>query len=304
MEFELSRLAEYDSDSIIAELQRVSAIISDEVKLTRILFDKHAKVSSCTVAKRFGSWQKALLAADLECRYSGRTVSDKMKYQIARDLTDEQLIAELQRIALELSSDMLTKLEFDSRSDISSSAPSRRFGSWNKALRAAGLKPVSMGRRHTEEDFHENLLNVWMHFGRQPKWREMKSHPSVITPGAYSKRWGSWTKALFAFLASVNTEQSEKCATHSQARPKLITPQAKSSRPEDRRKPSLSLRYGVLMRDNFKCLLCGNSPATDPKCKLHVDHIVPFSKNGQTVQSNLRTLCVDCNLGKSDKIEP
>ncbi|WP_343324290.1 HNH endonuclease signature motif containing protein [Streptococcus sp. Marseille-P8640] len=33
---------------------------------------------------------------------------------------------------------------------------------------------------------------------------------------------------------------------------------------------------------------------------LHVDHIIPWSKGGETVLGNLQTLCSKCNLGKSD----
>ncbi len=37
--------------------------------------------------------------------------------------------------------------------------------------------------------------------------------------------------------------------------------------------------------------------------ELHVDHTVPWSKGGETVLGNLRTLCSDCNLGKSNEHE-
>ncbi|MBR5903681.1 MAG: HNH endonuclease, partial [Clostridia bacterium] len=60
------------------------------------------------------------------------------------------------------------------------------------------------------------------------------------------------------------------------------------------------LRYQVLKRDNFKCCACGASPAKDPSVELHIDHIVPWSKGGETVIDNLQTLCSKCNLGKSD----
>ena len=48
--------------------------------------------------------------------------------------------------------------------------------------------------------------------------------------------------------------------------------------------------------------LCGDSPAKNPDAVLHVDHILPWSKGGETVEENLQTLCSVCNIGKSDLI--
>jgi len=62
-----------------------------------------------------------------------------------------------------------------------------------------------------------------------------------------------------------------------------------------------SLRYDIMLRDGFRCTICGASAADG--VTLHVDHIVPVSKGGRTEMSNLRTLCDRCNLGKRDKIE-
>lgn len=70
---------------------------------------------------------------------------------------------------------------------------------------------------------------------------------------------------------------------------------------EQRRLMTDSLRYDILVRDGFRCKICGASAADG--VKLHVDHILPVSKGGKTEKSNLRTLCERCNLGKSDKIE-
>ena len=61
------------------------------------------------------------------------------------------------------------------------------------------------------------------------------------------------------------------------------------------------LRYKILERDGFRCCLCGRS--ADDGAKLHVDHIIPVSKGGRTVESNLRTLCDACNWGKGTHIE-
>lgn len=62
-----------------------------------------------------------------------------------------------------------------------------------------------------------------------------------------------------------------------------------------------SMRYDVLKRDGFRCVLCGMSSADG--AILHVDHIIPVSKGGKSEMDNLRTLCERCNLGKSNKIE-
>lgn len=71
---------------------------------------------------------------------------------------------------------------------------------------------------------------------------------------------------------------------------------------EQRRLMTDSLRYDVMNRDGFRCVLCGATTKED-NVKLHVDHILPIAKGGKTELSNLRTLCERCNLGKRDKVE-
>lgn len=76
----------------------------------------------------------------------------------------------------------------------------------------------------------------------------------------------------------------------------------KDSAEGQRRIMTDSLRYDVMKRDGFRCVLCGRS-ASEDGVKLHVDHIRPVSKGGKTEMSNLRTLCEQCNWGKSDKYD-
>lgn len=73
----------------------------------------------------------------------------------------------------------------------------------------------------------------------------------------------------------------------------------KASKAHQRSLMSDSLRYDILKRDGFRCVLCGRT--ANDGAKLHVDHIKPIAKGGKTVTNNLRTLCDQCNLGKSDK---
>ena len=62
------------------------------------------------------------------------------------------------------------------------------------------------------------------------------------------------------------------------------------------------LREFIKSRDNFTCCNCGNSIHSEPNLLLEIDHIIPVSKGGCTVEENLQTLCWKCNRSKSNKI--
>ena len=55
------------------------------------------------------------------------------------------------------------------------------------------------------------------------------------------------------------------------------------------------MRFAVLKRDGFACTYCG---AHGEGVQLHVDHVLPEARGGETKMGNLRTACRDCNLGK------
>lgn len=62
-----------------------------------------------------------------------------------------------------------------------------------------------------------------------------------------------------------------------------------------------AVRYKALCQSSGRCQCCGASPATGTV--LHVDHIKPRSKFPalELDIENLQVLCVDCNMGKSNK---
>jgi hypothetical protein len=60
-------------------------------------------------------------------------------------------------------------------------------------------------------------------------------------------------------------------------------------RPTSRNIPQ-AVREEVYERDNGKCCECGSTT------NLHFDHILPFSKNGNSTASNIRLLCAKHNL--------
>jgi len=59
---------------------------------------------------------------------------------------------------------------------------------------------------------------------------------------------------------------------------------------------SRKLRFQILQRDGFRCRACGRGP--NHGAKLVIDHIIPVDWGGLTEESNLQTLCEECNSGK------
>ena len=55
------------------------------------------------------------------------------------------------------------------------------------------------------------------------------------------------------------------------------------------------LRFMILERDGYKCVLCG---ATKETTVLEVEHVVAKANGGTNDPSNLRVLCHECNCGK------
>lgn len=301
--FEINFLDDYTDESLLAEIRRVAANYSGQF-LSMQTFDRlSGRVSCSAIRHRFGGWKEALTKAGLGRLYGGRTVSEKMKAQAHRRLSNDDLIAEMKRVYAQIGRAELTTVDFDHHSAITSSVAARsRFGSWKNALKTAGI-PQSRGatKGWTEEACFENIAAVWAQLGRQPMYKEMFAPPSTINGKAYEYRWGTWRKSLRAFVVWASGDGKED---YSESRPELPSAESlpKSSviqrAEEDRRTVGPRLRFRVLQRDRFKCVACGRSPATHLNVVLHADHIHPVALDGKTVFENLQTLCESCNLGK------
>jgi len=139
--------------------------------------------------------------------------------------------------------------------------------------------------------------------GRQPATTDIKNGNSKYSLNSYTRRFGGWRNALNEFVKYINSEEQieeEKEKNINETEVKENKEKIKIRRtPRDINE---RLRFKVLKRDKFKCVYCGKSPANNSNVKLHVDHIVPWSKGGETVIENLQTLCSKCNLGKSNII--
>ena len=71
---------------------------------------------------------------------------------------------------------------------------------------------------------------------------------------------------------------------------------------EQRALMTTKLRASIKKRDHYTCCHCGNSTYKEPNLLLEVDHIIPISKGGLTLEENLQTLCWKCNRSKGAKI--
>ncbi len=303
--FELNRLTEYTDAAILDELRRVAAIVPDG-PLLAMLFQRHSRVSRDTVTKRFGSWSKALEAAGLSDRCGEKLRVPGAKGRVSYRMTNEEILAALVNLAHTLGKIELSVHDVDAHLPFGSHMLRKRWGSSRAAFEAAGLSLSSAGRRYTDEECFDNMLTVWTHHGRPPKYVEMGQPPSKVGSKAYMLRFGSWSKALAAFVERMNADPDTTAAGPTLAANSNDAEQLPSAAQEgirDKREISLGLRFRVLHRDRFKCTLCGDSPSVNPICVLHVDHIVPWSKAGRTAIDNLRSLCGSCNVGRGNRYE-
>lgn len=211
-----------------------------------------------------------------------------------RNIDKEHLLNDLRRVTSHLNQKSITKLQYDEYGCFGATTFLRRFGTWNNALALAGLDVVCRQNIPNNELF-ENLADVWRHNGRQPTGRDLEKSNGIskFSTGTYEKRFGSWNKALRHFIEHIQEDTSD-------LKDSSPAGQKKQSATRTSRKINWRLRVTVLIRDNCICKICGVSPAKDPSVTLHVDHILPWSKGGETVINNLQTLCHVCNIGKSD----
>lgn len=224
-----------------------------------------------------------------------------MKFELrktARGLSDEELLLDMRRVAQKLGRDTATIAEYSEHGLGHASTIQRRFGSWFKALDRAGLNPSRSRIGIADEELFENLRTVWTNLGRQPSYSEAKTPLSKFSASTYENRFGSWSEALTRFVDWVNLDETAETSSVQVRSEASIAPTTSPKR--TKREISDRLRFRILVRDGFMCCSCGSSPLKTPGTELHVDHVIPWSKGGETVVENLETKCLRCNLGKGN----
>lgn len=229
-----------------------------------------------------------------------------MKFELEeyhRNTPDEELINDLKQVAEKSNKTSITRELYDEKGKFNSGTLIRRFGSWFDSLEKAGLEKTRTPMNLPEEELYHNLEEIWIKLGRQPKYIEIKKPFSKYSVGTYEHRFGTWRKALEKFVAYINTDkENEKGNENNLAEEITFTDKISGKIFKHKTKRGISdrLRFRILMRDGFTCKKCGRSPIKERDVELHVDHITPWSKGGETLPDNLETKCSRCNLGKGN----
>ena len=290
------------SDEELLEDIRLTARRLNVDSLTSTQYPLHGKYHSSTICRRFGSWNKAL---DL----AGLTHAKEYSRNIANiAVSNQDLLDDLIMVAQKLSKDSVTTNEYENIGQHGYKIFIYRFSTWDNALSLAGLKPTGFHHVISDEDLLTEIARLWIELGRQPTSTDIRNGASKYSLNSYTRRFGGWRKALEFFVSWVSSSDgnSPDIELHGdmsnpiQSRlvdtgDTIISPKRKTSREINYR-----MRFKVMQRDNFRCCICGASPAKDPNIELQIDHVVPWSKGGETTIDNLQTLCRVCNLGKSD----
>jgi len=304
MKFELNEYrGELTDEEIIEDIKRVAKELSKDY-ISISTYKKCGKYSQSAIQGHFGTWKNALSKSGLR---NERTKSE------LKQIKNEDYYADLQRIAKQLNKDTVLYNDYKQYGKYAAEHVFSRFKTWDKALLAAGLQPTGLARsRIDEQTLFNELERIWTKLGRQPTSTDItKGNISKYSLDTYKRRFGGWRKALEAFVEYINSDSSEEIdeAEIQENKidgqdniPKTINVEKPLKKKEHRTSRNINarIRFKVLKRDNFKCCACGASPAKDPSVDLHVDHIIPWAKGGETVVDNLQTLCSKCNLGKSD----
>lgn len=297
MEFKLNEYHHNVSDEeLLNDIKRVAQLLNTRV-LYRDKYKEYGKYSYSTIERHFGTWTNALKKIDLYSVHGGVHNPNNV------NVSDEQLLDDLRATAKSLNIVSITTTQYYKYGKHGHTIIIERFGTWEKALLKAGLEPTGFRASVSVEELLEDLEKTWIKLGRQPTSTDIKNGESKFSLNSYARKFGSWRKALEFFVNYINSDEQNGTisdSTQSESHFPINDNKSLNKTHKTSRDINLRLRFLVMKRDNFKCCICGRSPATTPGLELHIDHIKPWSRGGETVIDNLQTLCQDCNLGKSN----
>jgi hypothetical protein len=174
---------------------------------------------------------------------------------------------------------------------IGAGAISKAFGGWSKAMKAANLKSF-VNRKRDLKEMLDIYKRAWVQLGNNPTAKQLdvylKQNSEQYTSRVYAHVFGKLSNVRDRVVAFESGKISE-LEYLSEYKPRYV-----------RKAISPKTSTLVFEKYKFKCAYCGKG-ASDG-IRLHIDHIIPLSKDGTDDISNLQILCDEHNLGKSDRI--
>jgi 5-methylcytosine-specific restriction endonuclease McrA len=166
---------------------------------------------------------------------------------------------------------------------------------------------------------------------REYEVKKQSKHVRCLCTSCYSKREARNRHYLFALdnngiNGSIERECRGKCGTvintaHG-VKSVWCTPCKEKAERKQRRMKSASERrrrrggrvqgvaydpYAVFKRDKWRCYICNTKTQKKDIYSdnaAEIDHVIPLSKGGKDIPSNVKCCCRACNRDKSDKIIP
>jgi hypothetical protein len=138
----------------------------------------------------------------------------------------QEIALEICRVAEEVKPQLVTQQLFRRFGRIPLSTVSYNFGSWNKAVTAAGLTPnpsgipVSGYKTLDEAELLNAIGELWLREGRRPV-ESLMSSEGKFSAKPYRDRWGSFPKAVDEYVRRFGEPQSKVTQSESAAKLEL-----------------------------------------------------------------------------------
>lgn len=303
-------------EELLEEIQRLEESLGHPPSQREM--KKQGEFSPATYEQRFDSWNNALR---------------ELGYEPHQEYTSsKELLEDLREFANDLGKPP-TNEQMNNSGPHSNSRYQDRFGSWNQALRNAGLEPP-IERNLSDEELLVRLAEFAEKLDHTPSADEMTSDGPVSST-VYAYRFGSWNAALRKAGLSLNHELGIKediecnyCGTSFKRKPSEIGERNYCSRDcrvqgmkeigfyEGENNPnwrggksqtSYGGNWGKYREkrrkiDQYQCQDCGMVQKTHLQeygTHLHVHHIIKYEKFDDPEKANqmdnLVTLCARCH---------
>ncbi len=173
----------YRDEELLSHIRRLAD--GDQPPTTEKFAQDADAPSAALVSRRFGSWNKGVETAGLEPRPRGG----------GKRYSDEEILDHIRRLS---DDGPPTHREFktDERAPSAWTAKDR-FGSWNKAVEAAGFEPDprGSGKRYSDEEILDHIRRL-SEGNQPPAVEEFRSNAEAPNPETVIRRFGSWSEAV------------------------------------------------------------------------------------------------------------